>query len=147
MQCYTTGDCCWCVLALPANFRVFQALKSEKMTKEVKAINVTGGCCVPQKEALTTETEKTTDSSETVVTTVTPDDVTVMDVTADSVTDTDVTIGDVTVDTVDKPKSVSDNDTVAVRETSVTMATLDMTVTEKCDIVEELDSGEFVHSF
>ncbi|KAK2187576.1 hypothetical protein NP493_161g02000 [Ridgeia piscesae] len=126
--------------AITAVNRVFQALKSEKMTKEVKAINVTGGCCVPQKEALTTETEKTTDSSETVVTTVTADDVTVTDVTADSVTDTDVTIGDVTLDTVDKPKPVSDNDTVAVRETSVTMATLDMTVTEKCDIVEELDS-------
>ncbi|KAK2139177.1 hypothetical protein NP493_6584g00000, partial [Ridgeia piscesae] len=126
--------------AITAVNRVFQALKSEKMTKEVKAINVTGGCCVPQKESLTTETEKTTDSNETVVTTVTADDVTVTDVTADSVTDTDVTIGDVTLDTVDKPKPVSDNDTVAVRETSVTMATLDMTVTEKCDIVEELDS-------
>ena len=147
MQCYTTGDCCWCVLASPANFRVFQALKREKKAKEVKATDVTGGVCVPQKEAVTTETDKTTDSSETVVTMVTADDVTVTDVTADSVTDTDVTVGDVTLDTVAKPKPVSDNDTVAVRETSVTMATLDMAVTEKCDIIEELDSGEFVHWF
>ena len=127
---------------------MFQALKSEKkLTQEVKVIDVPGGCCVPQKEAVTMEIEKTTDSSETVVTMVTADDVTVTDVTADSVTDTDVTVSDVTLDTVDKPKPVSDNDTVAVRETSVTMATLDMTVTEKCDIVEELESGEFVHYF
>lgn len=129
-------------------FRVFQALKSEKETGEVKVDDIVNDDPITQKEAVTMETEKTTEaekttsSCETVMTTVPVGDITIRDVTASGVTDINVTVSDVKMDTTNAVnKSASDTDILAVRK-SVTMETLDVTMTTKRDIIEELDSGE-----
>ncbi|KAI0229314.1 Nuclear valosin-containing protein-like [Lamellibrachia satsuma] len=132
--------------AITAVNRVFQALKSEKETGEVKVDDIVNDDPITQKEAVTMETEKTTEaekttsSCETVMTTVPVGDITIRDVTASGVTDINVTVSDVKMDTTNAVnKSASDTDILAVRK-SVTMETLDVTMTTKRDIIEELDS-------